>query len=95
MVFFLSFPTVRYQILDSGKCPKISKKVIQKVTSKIGVFFRETKEDHEVSILFCPVISRIGSDAEAAIASIKGKGPPIWQSNDIFWMVTLEERTVC
>lgn len=74
----LFFPTVRYQILDQDKSPKVSKQVIKKVTSKTGVTFNETTEDHKVSILFCPVISRIGSDAEVAIASIKGEGlcPP-------------------
>lgn len=78
MLFFLSFPTVRYQKLDAGMSPTLSKQVIKKVTSKMRVQFTETSGDHKVSILLCPVISRIGSDAEAAIASIQGKGlcPP-------------------
>lgn len=74
MVFFLFFPTVRYQKLGSQKSENVSNQVIKKVTSKIGVNFKETSGDHKVSILLCPVISRIGSDAEAAIASIPGKG---------------------
>lgn len=79
MVFFLCFPTVWYQKLDSGKSPNVSNQVIKNVKSKFRVRFRETTgQDHKVSILLCPVMSRIGSDAEAAIASIKGKGlcPP-------------------
>lgn len=72
LMFF--FPIVWYQKLDSGKSPTVSNEVIKKVTSKRGVRFKETTGDHKVSILLCPVISRIGSDAEAAITSINGKG---------------------
>lgn len=82
MVFFLFFPTVRYQKLNSEKSQNVSNQVIKKVTNKIGVRFKETSSDHKVSILLCPVISRIGSDAEAAIASIKGKG--LWSPTSQF-----------
>lgn len=68
------FTIVWYQKLDNGKSPTVSNEVIKKVTSKIGVRFKDTTGDHKVSILLCPVISRIGSDVEAAISSINGKG---------------------
>ena len=74
MVFFLFFATVQFQKLDNGEPLKVSKTVIKKVTCKNGVSFIETTRDHKVSLLFCPVMSRIQSDAEAAIACIKGKG---------------------
>lgn len=48
--------------------------VIKKVTSQSQVHFVDAPGDHAVSLLFCNVISRIGSDAETAIATIKGKG---------------------
>lgn len=73
LAFLLPFSSVKYQILKSGNPLEVYHQVIQKVESKYRVRFVEAPGDHKVSILFCPVISRIGSDAETAIATIKGK----------------------
>lgn len=73
LAFLLPFPSVKYQILQSGNPLDVYQQVIQKVARKRLVCFVEAPGDHKVSILFCPVISRIGSDAETAIATIKGK----------------------
>lgn len=73
LAFLFPFPSVKYQILKSGNLLDVYHQVIKKVASKYQVRFVEAPGDHKVSILFCPVISRIGSDAETAIATIKGK----------------------
>eukprot|EP00066_Takifugu_rubripes_P029756 XP_011619022.1 PREDICTED: uncharacterized protein LOC105419260 isoform X3 [Takifugu rubripes] len=68
---------VKYQILKSGNPLDVYHQVIKKVSRKSRVRFVEASGDHKVSILFCPVISRIGSDAETAIATIKDDKPVI------------------
>lgn len=72
LAFLSPFSSVKYQILKSGNQLDVYKKVIKKVAN-FRIRFVEAPGDHAVSILFCPVISRIGSDAETAIATIKGK----------------------
>ncbi|TWW69005.1 hypothetical protein D4764_19G0008030 [Takifugu flavidus] len=69
--------SVKYQILKSGNPLDVYHQVIKKVARKSRVRFVEAPGDHKVSILFCPVISRIGSDAETAIATIKDDKPVI------------------
>lgn len=72
MAFLLPFPSVKYQMLKSGNPLVVYQQVIKKVSS-YHLRVVEAPGDHEVSILFCPVISRIGTDAETAIATIQGK----------------------
>lgn len=38
-----------------------------------GVQFVESSEDHQITVLFCPIASRVATDVEAAMSSFKGK----------------------
>lgn len=67
---------MKYQTLKTGEPLEVYANVIKKVSSKMQTRFVDAPGDHKVSILFCPVISRIGSDAETALATIKGKLHP-------------------
>lgn len=44
---------------------------VKKNFSKIR--FVEDNEDHKVTILFCPISSRIGADVTAAMTEVKGE----------------------
>lgn len=37
------------------------------------VEFDESKQDHEITILFCPITTRIAIDINAAMREVKGK----------------------
>ncbi len=65
-----------YQTVVSGKTFDADKQLMQKVKhqGRNDVQFVENNGDHRVSVVFCPITSRIGSDVEAAMDDVKGKG---------------------
>lgn len=72
----ISVSTVTYRILVNGKTFNAEQQLMNQVIAKnqSGVEFVESSEGHQITILFCPISSRIGSDVDAAMRLIKGTG---------------------
>lgn len=66
-----------YQVVVSGKTFDADKQLMNKVLTDPAlnqVQFVENQLNHQITILFCPVSSRVGTDVEAALGHVKGKG---------------------
>lgn len=75
ILYNISVSTVTYRILVSGKTFNADKRLMEKVIGQSQeVGFVESSEGHQITVLFCPISSRIGSDVEAAMSCVKGKG---------------------
>lgn len=69
--------TVIYQVVVSGKTFGADVQLMRKVLKsqfQDQVEFVESSTDHQVTVLLCPICSRIGSDVDAAVSEVKGKG---------------------
>ncbi|KAM9339730.1 uncharacterized protein ABDE67_017388 isoform 2-T2 [Symphorus nematophorus] len=77
----LSTQKVIYRTIVSGKTLGADKQLMDKLLrdrSQDGVQFLESKDgDHQVTILFCPISSRSGSDIDAALTYVKDDKPVI------------------
>lgn len=75
-ITFLSVAIVTYQTVVSGKTFGAHKELIEKVTHQCQNRVRliDSSDDAKITIVFCPITSRILSDVEAAMADVKGKG---------------------
>lgn len=63
-----------YQIVVGGKTFNAHQQLMDKLKKKVPlVEFDKTKQNHEVTILFCPISTRIGLDVKAAMDEIQGK----------------------
>lgn len=63
-----------YQIVVSGKTFNAHQQLMDKLKKKVPlVEFDESKQDHEITILFCPITTRIAIDVNAAMREVKGK----------------------
>lgn len=47
--------------------------LMESVTNQHGFRFVETSEDHQITVLFCTIVSRIVTDIDAAMCEVKGK----------------------
>ncbi|XP_060908248.1 uncharacterized protein LOC132985095 isoform X2 [Labrus mixtus] len=63
--------TGKYKMVVSGKTFGAHQQFLDKV--KAGVELTESSDDHEITILFCVISSRVGSDVEAAMPQVKGE----------------------
>ena len=68
-------PIVKYKVAVSGKTYGAERQLMNKVRCQMqdGVKLVECSEGHQITVLFCPVVSRVGSDVEAAMSDVKGK----------------------
>lgn len=58
----------------SGKTFDAHSQLLDKVkTSGEPDLILDEQEDSQVAIVFCPVVSRVGTDAEAALSKVTGK----------------------
>lgn len=71
--------TVIYRSLVTGQTFGAHMQLMDQVKGKCKgqVQFVENSEDYQVTIVFCPIISRVGSDVEAAMNRIKDDKPVI------------------
>ncbi|XP_039454889.1 cortactin-binding protein 2-like isoform X24 [Oreochromis aureus] len=70
---------VTYKMVVSGVTFDAHNQLLDRVTTSIGgrALKLLSQEDGEVIIVFCPVVSRMGTDVEAAMAKITGDKPVI------------------
>lgn len=67
-----------YQTIVSGKTFGAHDELMNRMKINLsGVNFRESKKDHKITILFCPISSRIGADVTAAMSEVKDDKPII------------------
>lgn len=58
----------------SGKTFNAHQQLMDKLKKKVPfIELDESKQNHEITILFCPISTRIGLDIKAAMEEIKGK----------------------
>ncbi|XP_044024588.1 uncharacterized protein LOC122862851 isoform X2 [Siniperca chuatsi] len=73
----------RYQMFISGQTFGAHQQLMDKVKDQGQAWFShrckftESSEDYQITIVFCPISSRIGSDVEAAMTDVKGDKPVI------------------
>lgn len=67
---------MKYRKVISGKTFDADVQLMHKVMGQVQgrVHFIESNEDAQTTIVFCPISSRVGSDVDAAMADVKGKG---------------------
>lgn len=60
----------------SGRTFDAHVQLLQEVKNQLPdrVLFIESSKDAQITVVFCPISSRIGSDVEAAMTDVKGKG---------------------
>lgn len=65
-----------YRSVVSGKTFNADLQLMTKVEQQCqdGVQLVKTTCDHKVTVLFCPISSRVGADVDAAMSDIEGKG---------------------
>ncbi|XP_020497672.2 uncharacterized protein [Labrus bergylta] len=63
--------TGKYKMVVSGTTFGAHQKFLDKVKAKVEL--TESSDNHKITILFCVVSSRVGSDVEAAMAEVKGE----------------------
>ncbi|XP_040921158.1 uncharacterized protein si:ch211-245h14.1 [Toxotes jaculatrix] len=72
---------VKYQMIVSGKTFDAHLQLMEQVKGQYKgqdkVQFTESSQDCKIVIVFCPVVSRIGSDVEAAMTCVKDDKPVI------------------
>ncbi|XP_075904504.1 uncharacterized protein LOC142903000 isoform X3 [Nelusetta ayraudi] len=67
-----------YQTIVSGKTFGAHDELMNKMKRSLSeVIFQESKKDHNITILFCPISSRIGADVTAAMSEVKDDKPII------------------
>lgn len=77
-------PAVKYNMIVSGKTNNAHQQLIEEVMNNDQVSsyqFSYSNKGHQVTLLFRPIVSRVASDAEAAMSEINGKrndGTGIW-----------------
>lgn len=90
--FSSSIPTVLYRHVVSGKTFRADEQLIEKVEQQgqDGVRLVQTRENHKVTVLFCPISSRVGADVDAAMSDVEGKGKIEMSACDQFviWFIT-------
>lgn len=90
--FSSSIPTVLYRHVVSGKTFRADEQLIEKVEQQgqDGVRLVQTRENHMVTVLFCPISSRVGADVDAAMSDVEGKGKIEMSACDQFviWFIT-------
>ncbi|XP_041814980.1 uncharacterized protein LOC121622171 isoform X1 [Chelmon rostratus] len=75
-----NFREVIYQVVVSGKTFGADVQLMRKVLKsqfQDQVEFVESSTDHQVTVLLCPICSRIGSDVDAAVSEVKDDKPVI------------------
>ncbi|CAJ1077626.1 uncharacterized protein LOC117824654 isoform X3 [Xyrichtys novacula] len=74
---FFSPTEVKYKMVVSGKTFGAHEHFMKKVEDKFQgrAQLIESNDDHQVTILFCPIISRMVTDIQAAMAEVKDDKP--------------------
>lgn len=74
--FSSSIPTVLYRHVVSGKTFRADEQLIEKMEQQgqDGIRLDRRRGDHMVTVLFCPISSRVGADVDAAMSDVEGKG---------------------
>ncbi|XP_041661089.1 uncharacterized protein LOC121521291 isoform X2 [Cheilinus undulatus] len=67
--------SVRYKMVVCGKTFGAHLDILEKV--KEQVLLTESSDDHQITILFCVISSRVGSDVDAALTEVKDNKPII------------------
>lgn len=63
-----------YHTIVSGKTFGAHDELMNRVKRDLSeVDFLESNKDHRVTILFCPISSRIGADVVSAMSEVKGE----------------------
>lgn len=69
---------MKYQKIVTGKTFNADAQLMDNVGEQVQGWvqhrFIENNEDYQITIVFCPISSRIGTDVEAAMTKVKGKG---------------------
>lgn len=60
-------------MLVCGQTFNAHEQLMKSVTNQHKIQFVETSEDHQITVLFCPVVSRIATDVDTAMGEVKGK----------------------
>lgn len=61
-------------MIVSGKTFRADVQMVEKLEKKCtNIKLVEDSRDHKVTILFCPISSRLGADVVAAMNEVKGK----------------------
>ncbi|XP_074540639.1 uncharacterized protein LOC141801491 isoform X2 [Halichoeres trimaculatus] len=70
---------VKYKKVVSGETFGADQKFMEKVKAQLQGRTRlnESRDDHQITILFCPITSRVGSDVEAAMSQVTDDKPVI------------------
>lgn len=75
------FREVKYQKIVTGKTFNADAQLMDNVGEQVQGWvqhrFIENNEDYQITIVFCPISSRIGTDVEAAMTKVKGGKPVI------------------
>ncbi|XP_026173774.1 uncharacterized protein LOC113136882 isoform X2 [Mastacembelus armatus] len=71
--FFLSLGTVMYDVVVEGKTFGADQQVMNYVKNhtQSGTQFIENDQDSRVTVVFCPISSRVGPDVDAAMKNVK------------------------
>ncbi|CAJ1077627.1 uncharacterized protein LOC117824654 isoform X4 [Xyrichtys novacula] len=74
---FFSPTEVKYKMVVSGKTFGAHEHFMKKVEDKFQgrAQLIESNDDHQVTILFCPIVSRMVTDIQAAMADVKDDKP--------------------
>lgn len=72
----VSTTPVLFWMVVSGKTLEAHHAILDKVRQLDGFTLMETSvmQDCQVTIVFCPISSRVGSDVESAMSLVAGKG---------------------
>ncbi|KAM3602756.1 uncharacterized protein V6R79_010078 [Siganus canaliculatus] len=73
----LKTDTVKYRMVVAGQTFSGHLQLMEKVVAASGkeVVFTQSSEDHQITLLFCPISSRVESDVEGAMCLIKDEKP--------------------
>lgn len=90
--FSSSIPTVLYWHAVSGKTFGADEQLIKNMEQQgeDGVCLVRKRGDHKVTVLFCPISSRVGADVDAAMSDVERKGKIEMSGCDQFviWFIT-------
>ena len=63
-----------YQMVVSGTTFGAHDQLMGKVKKNVKDLVKSNSDDYDVTIVFCPIVSRMGPDVESALRDVKGKG---------------------
>lgn len=76
----ISIATLKYKMVISGKTFNAHQQILEKVKALREdpdlnlIEQKESDQDCRAIIVFCPIVSRMGTDIDAAMTQVKGKG---------------------